>query len=207
MPEYFTASKYKSFQRSLNLWGFETVSKGPNKGVCSHPFFIRGDPSKTNLMKRVKVKSTALDATKKSPTKGPQSTTAEEQASLSLLSLNATAASNAVTAAGRANSIIPSPAVWGRSHLSLIHQIAGVTPSASSILQARDAYLEQALALELLAQRERSLIDAISVIKSARQLLEPSELGAAFSTGIWSVRWVLSVFSLKQKDELHAQIL
>mmetsp|Transcript_16345 Transcript_16345/g.23053 ORF Transcript_16345/g.23053 Transcript_16345/m.23053 type:complete len:107 (-) Transcript_16345:1594-1914(-) len=35
MPKYFTASKYKSFQRSLNLWGFDTASKGPNKGVCA----------------------------------------------------------------------------------------------------------------------------------------------------------------------------
>ena len=33
MPELFNTSKFRSFQQNLNLWGFETVSKGPQKGV------------------------------------------------------------------------------------------------------------------------------------------------------------------------------
>jgi HSF-type DNA-binding len=43
MPHYFASSTYKSFQRSKNLWGFQTVSKGVHKGECSHPLFRRGD--------------------------------------------------------------------------------------------------------------------------------------------------------------------
>ena len=39
LPVFFGTSKYKSFQRNLNLWGFQTVSKGRSKGECSHPLF------------------------------------------------------------------------------------------------------------------------------------------------------------------------
>ena len=56
MPKYFHTAKYKSFQRSLNLWGFETLSKGPEKGSCFHACFIRGDTNLCRGMKRVKVK-------------------------------------------------------------------------------------------------------------------------------------------------------
>jgi hypothetical protein len=56
MPEFYAASKYKSFQRNLNLWGFETISKGHEKGVCSHPFFVRGQPLLCRRMTRVVVK-------------------------------------------------------------------------------------------------------------------------------------------------------
>lgn len=44
MPLYFSSNKYKTFQRSLNLWGFESVSKGPNRGACYHEFFIKDRP-------------------------------------------------------------------------------------------------------------------------------------------------------------------
>jgi hypothetical protein len=169
MPEYFTASKYKSFQRSLNLWGFETVSKGPEKGVCSHPFFVRGDPAKTQMMKRVKVKSNE----KTPPRKCEQSRTEEEQASLSLLSLNGTTTSSTKSS----RNILPPPVI-GRWPLGLVHQFANVAPTTSVV--QRDIFLEQAISLELLAQRERALLDAISVIKSARQLLGSSTDFTAF---------------------------
>jgi len=32
MPKFFHQSKYKSFQRQLNLWGFERLTAGPGKG-------------------------------------------------------------------------------------------------------------------------------------------------------------------------------
>jgi hypothetical protein len=56
MPIFFGSSKYKTFQRNLNLWGFQTVSKGPYKGVCSHEFFVRGMPTLCSSMKRVCIK-------------------------------------------------------------------------------------------------------------------------------------------------------
>jgi hypothetical protein len=44
MPGYFASQKYKTFQRSLNLWGFESVAKGPKRGACYHQFFVKGHP-------------------------------------------------------------------------------------------------------------------------------------------------------------------
>jgi len=41
MPNYFLEqSKYKSFQRQLNLWGFVRLPTGPGKGGYSHPYFV-----------------------------------------------------------------------------------------------------------------------------------------------------------------------
>eukprot|EP00934_Nitzschia_sp_Nitz4_P000228 Nitzschia sp. Nitz4//scaffold211_size37880//9614//11244//NITZ4_007701-RA/size37880-augustus-gene-0.59-mRNA-1//-1//CDS//3329541964//228//frame0 len=56
LPSYFNATKYKSFQRNLNLWGFESIQEGPNKGGCFHPRFIRGDVEQCHYMSRQKVK-------------------------------------------------------------------------------------------------------------------------------------------------------
>lgn len=44
MPGYFASQKYKTFQRSLNLWGFESVAKGEERGACYHKFFVKGRP-------------------------------------------------------------------------------------------------------------------------------------------------------------------
>jgi hypothetical protein len=58
MSAFFASSKFKSFQLSLNLWGFlESVAKGPNKGNHSHKYFIvRGKPDHCLQMNRIKVK-------------------------------------------------------------------------------------------------------------------------------------------------------
>jgi hypothetical protein len=56
LPAYFSATKYKSFQRNLNLWGFESMTDGPNRGACHHPIFVRGDREKCHYMTRYKVK-------------------------------------------------------------------------------------------------------------------------------------------------------
>lgn len=71
LPAYFNATKYKSFQRNLNLWGFETITEGPNKGGCYHPLFIRGDREKCHYMTRQKVKGNKLKQTS-SPTQRPK---------------------------------------------------------------------------------------------------------------------------------------
>ena len=56
MPIYFKTANYKSFHRSLNLWGFETVRQGVDRGAIYHPYFIRDDPNQCNFMKRIKNK-------------------------------------------------------------------------------------------------------------------------------------------------------
>lgn len=60
MPKYFQSNKYKSFQRNLNLWCFQTLTKDPNKGAIFHPYFIRGEPDRCHLMKRIKVKKNSM---------------------------------------------------------------------------------------------------------------------------------------------------
>jgi hypothetical protein len=59
MPNFFGSSKLKTFQRNLNLWGFKTVSKGPQKGTCSHPSFLQGLPDLCSTMKRVVIRGTS----------------------------------------------------------------------------------------------------------------------------------------------------
>jgi hypothetical protein len=40
--QYFDQSKYESFRRQLNLYGFTRVVRGQHRGVYSHPFFRQG---------------------------------------------------------------------------------------------------------------------------------------------------------------------
>ena len=61
IPEYFCKkNKYKSFQRSVNMWGFQRVDRddcpGMEKGSYVHESFIRGNPDLCKNMKRVKIK-------------------------------------------------------------------------------------------------------------------------------------------------------
>jgi hypothetical protein len=56
LPAYFSATKYKSFQRNLNLWGFETITDMPNKGGIHHPLFLKTDVDKCHYMTRQKIK-------------------------------------------------------------------------------------------------------------------------------------------------------
>lgn len=37
LPKFCRQSKYKSFQRQCNLWGFQRLNKGSNKGACKSP--------------------------------------------------------------------------------------------------------------------------------------------------------------------------
>eukprot|EP00934_Nitzschia_sp_Nitz4_P005909 Nitzschia sp. Nitz4//scaffold83_size84149//80221//81249//NITZ4_005189-RA/size84149-processed-gene-0.68-mRNA-1//-1//CDS//3329558992//5899//frame0 len=56
LPMYFRQTQYKSFQRQLNLWGFERVCEGPNFRGYTHQFFIRGLPDLCQNMKRIRNK-------------------------------------------------------------------------------------------------------------------------------------------------------
>mmetsp|Transcript_27794 Transcript_27794/g.67214 ORF Transcript_27794/g.67214 Transcript_27794/m.67214 type:complete len:576 (+) Transcript_27794:900-2627(+) len=56
LPRYFRQTKYKSFVRQLNLWGFTFIDQGPDKGsyYCEH--FIKGKKELCDKMKRLKTK-------------------------------------------------------------------------------------------------------------------------------------------------------
>lgn len=55
----FKQNKWKSFLRQLQNYGFRRELKGPLKGMCSHAFFIRGNPDLCHNMKRIKRSSSA----------------------------------------------------------------------------------------------------------------------------------------------------
>lgn len=58
MPKFFHQSKYKSFQRQLNLWGFERIVAGSGKGGYTRTnHFFRHHPSEICYIKRRKIKS------------------------------------------------------------------------------------------------------------------------------------------------------
>ena len=64
MPLYFKQTKFKSFQRQLNLWGFARIKEGVDKGAVFHRFFVRGRPDLCYRMIRMKIKG----QTNKTPT-------------------------------------------------------------------------------------------------------------------------------------------
>lgn len=43
LPQYFKQSKYTSFTRKLNRWGFTRVTRGPETGAYYHKYFQRGE--------------------------------------------------------------------------------------------------------------------------------------------------------------------
>jgi hypothetical protein len=61
MTRYFNQTKYKSFQRQLNLWGFRRVSTGPGRGGYSHSCFIRDQPTLCIHIRRQKIKGKQHD--------------------------------------------------------------------------------------------------------------------------------------------------
>jgi hypothetical protein len=59
LPKYFRTSKFSSFQRNLNLYGFSKVRKGPDTDMYAHPSFLQGHPELLSLLKKCKHGSTS----------------------------------------------------------------------------------------------------------------------------------------------------
>ena len=70
MPKYFKQSKFPSFQRQLNLYGFCRLTQGPDKGGYYHELFLRGKTSLAYKIQRMKVKGTGVRA-RSNPNKEP----------------------------------------------------------------------------------------------------------------------------------------
>lgn len=60
MPHFFSHTKYASFQRQLNLYGFMRLTVGPDKGAVYHPYFVRNQPHLVQGMVRKRVKGTKI---------------------------------------------------------------------------------------------------------------------------------------------------
>lgn len=52
LPSYFKQTKYKSFQRQLNLWGFERILTGAEKGAYHNEDFLQRSPNLCSRLKR-----------------------------------------------------------------------------------------------------------------------------------------------------------
>mmetsp|Transcript_38974 Transcript_38974/g.81929 ORF Transcript_38974/g.81929 Transcript_38974/m.81929 type:complete len:201 (-) Transcript_38974:136-738(-) len=68
LPKYFKTSKFSSFQRNLNLYGFTKIRKGPEIDMYFHPRFIRGDEDGlSQIRKRTKAPGTKNQASSSLP--------------------------------------------------------------------------------------------------------------------------------------------
>lgn len=64
MPQYFQQTKWSSFTRQLNLWGFLRVRTGPDVGAFYHELFLKGYPGLCTHMRRVGTSTSGLDRRK-----------------------------------------------------------------------------------------------------------------------------------------------
>lgn len=63
LPRFFKQTKFLSFTRQLNLWGFKRITRGKDKGAYYHEMFLRGRPYLAMRMKRQKIKGTGMKLT------------------------------------------------------------------------------------------------------------------------------------------------
>jgi hypothetical protein len=61
MPAYFRQSKWSSFTRQLNLWGFLRTTSGPDAGGFYHELFLKGHPGLCTYMGRVGATTQGVD--------------------------------------------------------------------------------------------------------------------------------------------------
>jgi len=68
MPRYFKQSKWTSFQRQLNLYGFQRLTKGADAGAYYHEYFLRGKIFLCSKIYRTKIKGTKCKGANKPDT-------------------------------------------------------------------------------------------------------------------------------------------
>jgi HSF-type DNA-binding len=62
LPRYFKLSKLASFQRQLNLYGFQRLTRGRDRGGYYHELFLRDREFIAHSITRIKVKGTGVRA-------------------------------------------------------------------------------------------------------------------------------------------------
>mmetsp|Transcript_91707 Transcript_91707/g.137322 ORF Transcript_91707/g.137322 Transcript_91707/m.137322 type:complete len:148 (+) Transcript_91707:85-528(+) len=53
MCQYFNQTRYKSFQRQLNIYGFQRIHTGPKRGGYEHPCMNRSSPELCQVITRL----------------------------------------------------------------------------------------------------------------------------------------------------------
>lgn len=59
IPQYFRHSKYNSFTRQVNGWGFRRITQGPDHNAYFHEMFLRGLPHLCKRMRRLTASGTS----------------------------------------------------------------------------------------------------------------------------------------------------
>jgi len=70
-PKYFEQTKFTSFQRQLNIYGFSRFTKGPDMGAYYHQHFLRGGLSLINDIVRTVKTETGNNRSQKCTKKEP----------------------------------------------------------------------------------------------------------------------------------------
>lgn len=70
LPRFFKLSKLPSFQRQLNLYGFQRLTRGQDRGGYYHELFLHGREYLSHSIQRIKVKGTGVRA-KSNPDQEP----------------------------------------------------------------------------------------------------------------------------------------
>eukprot|EP00579_Thalassiosira_antarctica_P003333 CAMPEP_0201903948 /NCGR_PEP_ID=MMETSP0902-20130614/55746_1 /ASSEMBLY_ACC=CAM_ASM_000551 /TAXON_ID=420261 /ORGANISM="Thalassiosira antarctica, Strain CCMP982" /LENGTH=686 /DNA_ID=CAMNT_0048438017 /DNA_START=13 /DNA_END=2074 /DNA_ORIENTATION=+ len=58
LSRFFKQTKFMSFTRQINLWGFKRITRGIDAGAYYHALFLPGRPNLAMRMKRKKIKGT-----------------------------------------------------------------------------------------------------------------------------------------------------
>lgn len=121
LKQHFNQTRFKSFLRQLQVYGFERSFKGQNQGECSHPMFIRGQ--KELLYKKSIEEFQEAANNKIRPTVSPSSVKqlvsilAQKKASSSTVSSSLSSASSShVSAAAAAAAAIIEPTPFPRHY-------------------------------------------------------------------------------------------
>ena len=70
---WFPFSKFASFQRQLNLYGFELINTGPARGGYYHELFVKDRPELCRRMRRVAVKVNPKESSDSNKDSAPDS--------------------------------------------------------------------------------------------------------------------------------------
>lgn len=162
MKKMFNQTKFKSFQRQLNLWGFERVQSGPDKGSYYHALFTRGNRECCQRLTRVRLKGVV----EKTTIHGGDSSSLQPESP---------------TSAAGSTSVPPAASPW---HASAVEETRGIaaglplaaTAASSSLAVAAPSATSDALDA---ARRRREAISA-----AAAELSRTPLSAAAFDASL-----------------------